>query len=162
LNSAISGNSGQDAGPRQAWREGVFGGQENRLFYKARLRWWLLEIRVAAITAIWVIPAAGHRHGWPLVLLLPSGVNPQSGGAGVGSRIRLTNGGSRRPDGCEVRHLLCCGDCWKKATHHKDGKDDSAFHGSTPCVAFISASGIAVPAGAGNWLTLCDWKPHKG
>jgi len=30
LNSAISGNSGQDAGPRQAWREGVFDGQEIR------------------------------------------------------------------------------------------------------------------------------------
>src|ERR1700722_16767418 len=29
LNSAISGNSGQNAGPRMAWREGVFDGQES-------------------------------------------------------------------------------------------------------------------------------------
>jgi transposase InsO family protein len=28
LNSAISGNSGRKAGPRKAWREGVFDGQE--------------------------------------------------------------------------------------------------------------------------------------
>ena len=29
LNSAISGNSGRQAGPRKAWREGVFDGQES-------------------------------------------------------------------------------------------------------------------------------------
>jgi hypothetical protein len=35
LNSAISGNSGHEAGPRKAWREGVFDGQEVSAPYPA-------------------------------------------------------------------------------------------------------------------------------
>ena len=35
LNSAISGNSGPDAGPKVVWREGVFGGEEIRAAHPA-------------------------------------------------------------------------------------------------------------------------------
>jgi 2-methylisocitrate lyase-like PEP mutase family enzyme len=35
LNSAISGNSGHDAGPKMAWREGVFDGEEIRAAHPA-------------------------------------------------------------------------------------------------------------------------------
>ena len=49
LNSAISGNSGHEAGPMKAWREGVFDGQEVSAAHPATSRYARVPLPVGGV-----------------------------------------------------------------------------------------------------------------
>jgi hypothetical protein len=109
-------------------------GARLRLLYKARLWWWLLKIRIAAIAAVGIISTTRHRRMWRL-LLLPSS-SPRRG-LRRGLIIRLADAGTRWPHCCEIRHFLCYCNRWKTITGRKNGDGEGgggkgAEHGLTP------------------------------